>query len=200
MLIEIVFQESHHRSSSLLIILNIVEENLFILPTTTSQEKDQAQDRLLLEDQMQAVHRIHLQILLMFLVIPEEFFGTRDLDPDLDLEMVATINLPREEEIFHEMATESMMQEELQTFERSHHHRENFNATIVFLTALVLENLARLLIEIHPFLEVEIPRLVAVLPTEENLHSVEIEIQNHSPRTRVQGRGIRLKEILVLGG
>ena len=89
MLIEIVFQESHHRSSSPLIILITVEENLFILLTTTSH-KDQ--DRLLLEDQMQAVHQIHLQILLMFLVIPEDLFGTHDLDLDLE-EMVAIINL-----------------------------------------------------------------------------------------------------------
>jgi hypothetical protein len=94
MLIEIVFQESQHRISSLLIILIIVEESLFILPTTTSQDKDQ--DRLLLEDQTQAVHQIHLQILLMFLAIPEVFFGTHDLDLDLDLdleEMVPIINL-----------------------------------------------------------------------------------------------------------
>jgi hypothetical protein len=93
------------------------------------------------------------------------------------------------------MATESMMQEELQTFERSHHHRESFNARIVFLTVLVQGNLVRFQIEIHPFLEVEILRLVAVLPTEENLHLVEIEIQNHSPRTLVQGRGIPSKGI-----
>lgn len=92
MLIEIVFQESHHRSSSLLIILIIVEENLFILLTTTYQDKDQ--DRLLLGDQMQAVHQIYLQILLMFLVILEDLFGTHDLDLDLDLEeMAAIINL-----------------------------------------------------------------------------------------------------------
>jgi hypothetical protein len=197
MLIEIVFQESHHRSSSLLIILIIVEENPFIPLTTTSQDKDQ--DRLLLEDQTLAVHQIHLQILLTFLVIPEDLFGTHDLDLHLE-EMVAIINLQREEQIFHEMAIESMMREELQTFERSHHHRESFNARIVFLTVLVQGKLAHFQIEIHPLLEVEIPHLVAVLPAEEKLHLAEIEIQNRSPRTLVQGRGIPSKGIWVLEG
>jgi hypothetical protein len=101
------------------------------------------------------------------------------------------------------MATESMMPEELQTSEKIHHHRETFNAKTVFRIVLVQGNLARFQIEIHPFLGVEIhPLAAAVLPTEENLHlvEIEIEIQSHSPRTLVQEKGIPLKGIWVLGG
>lgn len=106
------------------------------------------------------------------------------------------------------MVTESMMREDLQILERSHHHQEIFNARMLFRTVLLQGNrLAPLQTEIHPpFLEVEIHPLVAVLQTEENLHLVEIEIQNYSPRKLVQGTGIPSKGrwalvlALALGG